>query len=111
MFCLGGQGEKLARSKTLTNIIGIVIIIMGDQRHCVMRTTTKALGLFGNPRRGGNADLLLEEILRRALAQGAEIERVFLSQCDISGCLECRSCDVTGNCVIEDQMQKLYQHH
>ncbi len=81
---------------------------MGDQRYCVMRTTMKALGLFGSPRRGGNTDLLLEEMLRGAQTQGAEIKRVFLSQCDISGCRECRSCDVTGNCVIQDQMQKLY---
>ena len=68
----------------------------------------KVLGLFGSPRRGGNTDLLLEEMLKGAESQGAEIERIFLSDWDISGCRECRSCELTGNCVVQDQMQELY---
>ncbi len=70
--------------------------------------TMKVLGLFGSPRRGGNTDLLLEEMLKRAQSQEAEIERVFLSDWHISGCRECRRCEIDGNCVIQDQMQKLY---
>ncbi|TET09230.1 flavodoxin family protein [Candidatus Aerophobetes bacterium] len=68
----------------------------------------KVLGLFGSPRRGGNTDLLLEEMLRGAQSQEAEIEKIFLSDWDISGCRECRRCEIDGNCVIQDQMQKLY---
>lgn len=68
----------------------------------------KVLGLFASPRRGGNTDLLLEEILRGAQSRGAEIEKVFLSDWDISGCRECRRCEMDGNCVVQDQMQKLY---
>lgn len=68
----------------------------------------KILGLFGSPRRGGNTDLLLEEMLRGAQGQQAEIEKIFLSDWDISGCRECRRCEIDGNCVILDQMQKLY---
>ena len=70
--------------------------------------TMKVLGLFGSPRRGGNTDLLLEEMLRGAQSQGTEIEKIFLSVWDISGCRECRKCEVDGNCVVQDQMQKLY---
>ncbi len=68
----------------------------------------KVLGLFGSPRRGGNSDLLLEEMLRGAQSREAEIEKIFLSELDISGCRECRRCEIDGNCVIQDQMQKLY---
>jgi len=68
----------------------------------------KVLGLFGSPRRGGNTDLLLEEMLKGAQSQGAKIEKIFLSEYDISGCRECRSCEATGNCVIQDQMQEIY---
>ena len=68
----------------------------------------KVLGLFGSPRRGGNTDLLLEEMLKGAQSKGAEIERIFLSDLDISGCRECRSCEATGNCVVQDQMQEIY---
>ncbi len=70
--------------------------------------TMKVLGLFGSPRRGGNTDLLLEEMLRGAQSREAEIEKIFLSEWDISGCRECRKCEIDGNCVIQDQMQKLY---
>jgi len=68
----------------------------------------KVLGLFGSPRRGGNTDLLLEEMLKGAQSQGAEIERIFLSQLNISPCQECRKCEVSGNCVIDDEMQEIY---
>jgi len=68
----------------------------------------KVLGLFGSPRRGGNTDLLLEEMLKGAQSRGARIERVFLSDWDISDCREYRICETTGNCVIQDQMQELY---
>jgi len=47
-------------------------------------------------------------MLRGAQAQGAEIERVFLSDWDVSGCRECRRCEIDGDCVIQDQMQRLY---
>ena len=68
----------------------------------------KVLGLFGSPRQGGNTHLLLEEMLKGAQSKGAEIERIFLSHLDISGCRECRSCEATGNCVVQDQMQEIY---
>ncbi|MFQ6066689.1 MAG: flavodoxin family protein [bacterium] len=79
-------------------------VVWGYSTHLNM----KVLGLFGSPRRGGNTDLLLEEMLRGAQSQGAEIERIFLSDWDISGCRECRSCEATGNCVVQDQMQEIY---
>ena len=68
----------------------------------------KVLGLFGSPRRGGNTDLLLQEMLKGAQSPGTEIERIFLSDWNISGCRECRSCEATGNCVVQDQMQEIY---
>ncbi len=73
-----------------------------------MFSKMKVLGLFGSPRRKGNTGLLLEKMLKGAQSQGAEIERVFLSDWDISGCHECRNCEKTGNCIVQDQMQELY---
>lgn len=83
-------------------------IITGGKGHYFTVLRMKVLGLFGSPRRRGNTDLLLEEMLRGAQSRGAEIERIFLSDWDISGCRECRKCEITGNCVIQDKMQKLY---
>jgi len=68
----------------------------------------KVLGLFGSPRRGGNTEILLEEALKGAEKEGAEIERLYLSDLKITPCTECHGCDETGSCVILDDMQKIY---
>ncbi len=68
----------------------------------------KVLGIFGSPRRGGNTDILLEEALRGAQSQGVEVERIYLTDFSITPCRECHGCDQTGQCVIEDDMQKIY---
>ena len=66
------------------------------------------LGLFGSPRRGGNTEILLEEVLRGAEKEGAKVERLYLSDFTITPCKECHGCDETGNCVILDDMEKIY---
>jgi multimeric flavodoxin WrbA len=68
----------------------------------------KVLGLFGSPRRGGNTELLLEKVLKGAEKEGGEVERIYLSDFIITPCKECHGCDNTGNCVILDDMQKIY---
>jgi multimeric flavodoxin WrbA len=68
----------------------------------------KVLGLFGSPRRGGNTEILLEEALQGAEREGAEIDRVYVTDLTITPCKECHGCDQTGNCVILDDMQKIY---
>ena len=68
----------------------------------------RVLGIFGSPRRGGNTDFLLEEALRGGEKEGAKTERLYLSEIAITPCKECHGCDRTGNCVILDDMQKIY---
>jgi len=68
----------------------------------------KILGLFGSPRRGGNTELLLEEALKGAEKEGSKIERLYLSDFTITPCKECHGCDDTGNCIILDDMEKIY---
>jgi len=68
----------------------------------------RIMALFGSPRRRGNSDLLLEEVLRGIGEKEAEIQRLYLSEVDISPCRECRKCEERGECVINDQMQEIY---
>lgn len=68
----------------------------------------KVLGLFGSPRKGGNTDLLLEEALKGAEAEGAEIERLRISDFDIMPCRECLACYGKGECIVIDGMHKIY---
>jgi multimeric flavodoxin WrbA len=73
-----------------------------------LNETVRVLGLFGSPRRGGNTEILLEEALKGAEKEGATVERLYLSDFTITPCKECHGCDSTGNCVILDDMQKIY---
>ncbi len=68
----------------------------------------KVLGIFGSPRRGGNTELLLEEALKGAEKEGAEVERLRLTDFSITPCKACHGCDQTGECVIQDDMQQIY---
>ena len=68
----------------------------------------KVLGIFGSPRKGGNTTLLLEEALKGAEAEGAEIERLHVTDFKITPCWECQGCEKTGACVIQDDMTTIY---
>ena len=73
-----------------------------------MNDAIKVLGLYGSPRRGGNTELLLDEALKGAAAQGARAERIRLCDFRITPCEECLSCFNDGACVIADDMQGIY---
>ena len=68
----------------------------------------KVLGIFGSPRKGGNTELLLEEDLEGAEAEGAEVEPLRLTDYDIIPCKECLACCKNGDCIILDDMAKIY---
>ncbi len=69
----------------------------------------KILGILGSPRVGGNSDVLLDQALAGAKDEGAEVEKVILSQKRISGCMDCKKCNETGICAIKDDMQDIYK--
>ncbi|HUT54707.1 MAG TPA: flavodoxin family protein [bacterium] len=68
----------------------------------------KVLGIYGSPRAGGNSDILLDHCLDGAREAGAEVMRVYVRDLGVSGCRECGGCDQTGECVQQDDMQKIY---
>ncbi len=69
----------------------------------------KVLGIAGSPRRGGNTDLLLAELMRGAASRGAEVRTIVLNDLKITPCQHCDACLKEGNCRIQDDMQDIYQ--
>jgi multimeric flavodoxin WrbA len=73
-----------------------------------MEEGMQVLGIYGSPRKGGNTELLLRELLRGCKDAGAEVEEIFLRELKISPCLEIYACKKDGQCPINDDMKALY---
>ena len=86
-------------------------------------TRTLALGLVGSPIRGGNVDLLVDQVLAGAASHGVHIEKVFLNDLTIRPCQSCGPGshgvgphDVgshsvgphAGHCCIDDDMRQIH---
>jgi multimeric flavodoxin WrbA len=68
----------------------------------------KILAFAGSPRRKGNTDLLLAELLKGAQSKGADVETITLQNIKISPCAHCDSCIKEGKCRVQDDMQAIY---
>lgn len=70
----------------------------------------KILALIGSPRKGGNTDILVDEILEGAKEGGCEVEKLRLYDIEILPCIDCRGCKKgEHSCVLKDGMQEIYQ--
>lgn len=69
----------------------------------------KVLGIAGSPRRGGNTDLLLAEVMRGATSRGAKVKTIILNDLEIAPCQHCDACLEAGRCKVEDEMQMVYR--
>lgn len=66
------------------------------------------LGIYGSPRKAGNTDQMMDAFLEGSAVAGADIERVYVRDLDIHGCLGCGYCDKAGKCVQKDDMRRIY---
>ena len=69
----------------------------------------RVLGIVGSPRRGGNTEVLVDEVLAGAEEAGALTDKVMLSRLDIGPCRGCDACGKTGKCVQQDDMPALLE--
>ena len=69
----------------------------------------KVLGISGSPRRKGNTEILLDRILEGSKSKGAEIEKIILNKLKFVPCQECEDIKDDGTCIIEDDMQFVYE--
>ncbi len=66
-----------------------------------------ALGIVGSPRRGGNTEILVDEVLAGAQEAGALAEKFILNELEIAPCQACDACGQAGECVERDDMHML----
>ncbi len=69
----------------------------------------RVLGIVGSPRRNGNTEVLVDEVLRSAEKAGAQIEKIILGELDISPCQACDACRINRKCAQEDDMAALLE--
>ncbi len=69
----------------------------------------RVLALYGSPRRGGNTEILLDEFLKGAEMEGAVIDRLYIVDHVLTPCRECLACFQSGRCIIDDDMQGIYE--
>ena len=70
----------------------------------------KAIAVIGSPRKNGNTEILVDEVLRGAKDAGSAIEKIFLNELRIKPCQATCSqyCKTHGKCNIADDMSPLY---
>jgi multimeric flavodoxin WrbA len=68
------------------------------------------LALVGSPRKGGNTDLLVDDLLCAAQANGHSVDKVRLAELTIGPCRDCRACKrrADHSCAVDDDMVGLY---
>lgn len=69
----------------------------------------KILGFVGSPRRGGNTDLLVQEVLAGAREAGADTDLVHLADLNIRECDGCHACWRGKPCSKRDDMAEIYR--
>ncbi len=64
---------------------------------------------LGSARKNGNTEILLQQIIKGIASKSGEITLFRLAELDIHPCIGCGSCEKTGNCVFQDDMNAIYQ--
>ncbi len=67
------------------------------------------VGIVGSKRKKGNTATLVQEALSAAKKEGFETEIIYLGDYDIRGCTGCEGCSQSLKCVIQDDMQEIYE--
>ena len=64
--------------------------------------------ILGNMRKKGNTEILLDTALDEAKKNGATVSKLTLREMSIAPCDGCGACFKKGECIIKDDMQKVY---
>jgi multimeric flavodoxin WrbA len=107
--------EALKYMGTLAVVAGIGTVEMAALTKTVQQSenaimSKKILVLSASARRNGNSSTLSDEFIRGAREVGHEVEKIFLRDKKINGCLGCFACRKNGGeCIQNDDMAVLYE--
>jgi multimeric flavodoxin WrbA len=68
----------------------------------------KVCGFVGSPRKHGNVDLLMPQILKGAESRGAEASKIYLNDLHIKSCQSCGVDPHPKLCLFDDDMRIIY---
>ena len=68
----------------------------------------KVCGIVGSPKKGGNTDLLVSQVLEGARSKGALIEKIYLNDLQIKPCQSCGIDPSPKFCLFDDDMKVIY---
>ncbi|EOD01341.1 flavodoxin family protein [Caldisalinibacter kiritimatiensis] len=69
----------------------------------------KILAIMGSPRKNKNTDILLQKVIEGIKIKDVEVNKIDLKDLKFSPCTACGYCEKTGKCIIQDDMQLLYE--
>jgi multimeric flavodoxin WrbA len=78
----------------------------------IMAENPQAVAISGSYRKGGTVDSVVSEILEGLRAQAVDCQTVYLRDCHIEFCTNCRNClqvpgTARGNCLFRDDMNRI----
>lgn len=68
----------------------------------------KVCGIVGSPRKNGNVDLLVSQVLKGTASKGAEICKLYLNDLNIKPCQSCGVDPSPRRCIFNDDMEQIY---
>ena len=68
----------------------------------------KVIGIVGSPRKNGNTNILVQQVLEGAEEAGAETRNFFLNEMNYKGCQGCGYCKSHDKCKLEDDLTELF---
>ncbi len=65
-------------------------------------------GIIGSPKKNGNVDLLVSEVLRGASSRGAQTNKIYLNDLQIKPCQSCGVDPSPKYCLLDDDMKVVF---
>jgi multimeric flavodoxin WrbA len=69
----------------------------------------KVCGIVGSPKKNGNVDLLVSQVLQGARSQGAETSKIHLNELSVKPCQSCGVDPCPNFCLFDDDMNVVYE--